>query len=634
MVSNKKPNSSAAIPIRSFFSLGRLLRRSLSSGRHYYNRRRSSSAATSSGAAATPWAPAATAQQELMMMKLAGGGSRRRKVVLVVDVEGFLLRSPLSSFPYFMLVAVEAGGFLRGLLLLLLYPVLCLLALLGLHQLRLKAMVMVSLFGLREKEVVRISKAVLPKFFLEDLTMEGLEAVVVAMNNKQQQLAVVDKDDDGEEEEEEEEVEAAVVVAVTMGFPRVMVEGFLKEYLGVQAVVGREVAVAAGRYVGWFLQQAAEEQLLERVLAAAIGRGAASSSFPVVVDKEIIRQLAAMEDQRSSAGGKGGDNDDDGGATTVAAVGLVGASTGVHHVVSRSCKEITCYVVSEADKKAWQPLARDKYPTRLVFHDGRLAFRPTFFAAVAMYTYLPWGFFLAVFRSLAFGILPYRVSIPLAAVTGMRSRLIAGPPPPPSSSLAGDRHQPGRLYVCNHRTLLDPITVAAGLNKPVTAVTYSVSPVSELIAPIPTARLTRDRDEDRRRMEALLARGDLVVCPEGTTCREPYLLRFSPLFAELTDEVTPVALDTSVDMFYGTSTMPGAKWMDPFYFMMNSRPEYRVEFLEPVSVAAAATTTTGSSIQAANRVQRVLGEALGFQLTNLTRKHKYMMLAGNQGDVV
>ncbi|KAJ1273629.1 hypothetical protein BS78_06G296800 [Paspalum vaginatum] len=615
MVNNKKPaaSSPAALP-RSFFSLGRLLRRSLSSGRHYYNnRRRSSTAAATSGAAAaaTPWAPpAATAlqdyKQQLMMMKGARGSRRRRKVVVVVDVEGCLLRSsPLSSFPYFMLVAVEAGSFLRGLLLLLLYPVLWLLALLGLDQLRLKAMVMVSLFGLREKEVARISKAVLPKFFLEDVTMEGLEAAAAASS-----LVVAVEDD--------EATMAAAVVAVTMEFPRVMVEGFLKEYLGVQAVVGREVAVAAaGRYVGFLLPPAAEEQQLQAAMEME------------TLEKET-RQLLTMEEDRRS-GGKG--DDDDASATTVAVVGLVGAATRVHHVVSRCCKEIItcCYVVSEAEKKAWQPLPRDKYPTRLVFHDGRLAFRPTFFAAVAMYTYLPWGFFLAVFRSLAFGMLPYRVSVPLAALTGMRSRLIAGPPPDDAATEERRRRR-HCLYVCNHRTLLDPITVAAGLNKPVTAVTYSVSPVSELIAPIRTARLTRDRSEDRRRMEALLARGDLVVCPEGTTCREPYLLRFSPLFAELTDEVTPVALDTSVDMFYGTSTMPGAKWMDPFYFMMNSRPEYRVEFLDPVSVAVAGNG--GSSIQAANRVQRVLGEALGFQLTNLTRKHKYMMLAGNKGDVV
>ena len=279
--------------------------------------------------------------------------------------------------------------------------------------------------------------------------------------------------------------------------------------------------------------------------------------------------------------------------------------------------------MSEADTRGWRPLPRDRYPRPLVFHDGRLAFAPTPAAALAMYTFLPFGLALVVFRSIAFSFLPYRVCFPVGALTGMHYRLVAGRVPGGGAR----RGAGGRLYVCNHRTLLDPVVVAAALGQPVTAVTYSLSPVSELLAPIRTARLTRDREEDRRNMAAALARGDLVVCPEGTTCREEYLLRLSPLFAELGVDVHPVALDTRVGMFYGTSTKPGAKWMDPFYFMMNPRPAYRVEFLPR------AAASRGGSIDVANRVQRELGRALGFELTGLTRKDKYMTLAGNEGVV-
>ena len=284
--------------------------------------------------------------------------------------------------------------------------------------------------------------------------------------------------------------------------------------------------------------------------------------------------------------------------------------------------------MSEADTRGWRPLPRDRYPRPLVFHDGRLAFAPTPAAALAMYTFLPFGIALVVFRCVAFSFLPYRVCFPVGALTGMHYRLVAGRVPGGGAR----RGAGGRLYVCNHRTLLDPIVVAAALGAPVTAVTYSLSPVSELLAPIRTARLTRDREEDRRNMAAALARGDLVVCPEGTTCREEYLLRLSPLFAELGVDVHPVALDTRVGMFYGTSTKPGAKWMDPFYFMMNPRPAYRVEFL-PRAAASRCGGGRGGSIDVANRVQRELGRALGFELTGLTRKDKYMTLAGNEGVV-
>lgn len=84
----------------------------------------------------------------------------------------------------------------------------------------LKVMVMASFCGVREKGF-RVGSAVLPKLFLEDVGVEGFEVLVRAGRR----------------------------VGVSE-LPRVMVEGFLKEYLGVEAVVGRELKVVGGFYVG------------------------------------------------------------------------------------------------------------------------------------------------------------------------------------------------------------------------------------------------------------------------------------------------------------------------------------------------------------------------------------------------
>nr|CAB3472661.1 unnamed protein product [Digitaria exilis] len=493
---------------------------------------------------------------------------------LIVDVDSWILRSPVCAFSYFMLVAVEAGGFLRGLLLLLLYPLLCLLGVGDDGARAARAMATVALVGLEENEVARVGRAVLPKFFLEAAAAEGVAAVSAA----------------------------ARVVAVSATFPRVMVDAFLREYVGVDTVVGVEVRSVGGFLAGLVDDEDAAEMAAKRL------RGLFGDELEVVAGKK--KELS----------GNGG------------AVGLVGAASSAPMNITYNVHPFSVWMqetfaVSEADTRGWRPLPRESYPRPLIFHDGRLAFLPTPSAALAMYTFLPFAVALVAFRTVAFSFLPYRLCFPVGAFTGMHYRLVAGHVP-----LAAGAGEEGRLYVCNHRTLLDPIIVAAALRRPVTAVTYSLSPVSELIAPIRTARLTRDRAKDQRNMASLLARGDLVVCPEGTTCREEYLLRLSPLFAELGADVNPVALDTRVGMFYGTSTKPGAKWMDPFYFMMNPRPAYRVEFLP--SAAAAASERGDDSIEVANRVQRELGRALGFELTGLTRKDKYMTLAGNEGVVM
>ncbi|XP_058083862.1 probable glycerol-3-phosphate acyltransferase 3 [Magnolia sinica] len=470
---------------------------------------------------------------------------------LVIDVEGALLKSsPL--FPYFMLVAFEGGGPLRAFLLLILYPLICFLS----GPMALKAMVMVSFCGIRE-DGFRVGRAVLPKFFLEDVSLEGFEALM----------------------------RAEKTVAVS-GLPKVMVEGFLEEFLEVGFVLGRELKVVGGYYVG------------------------------VMEDEKNLEEVFEREKM---------DGDD--------AVGIGSLDKGLDHHLFLHCKEI--HLVTEADKRKYHLLPRHKYPKPLIFHDGRLAFRPTPMATLAMFMWVPFGFILAILRALVAILLPYKMSIPILSLTGMK--LIFKTKPNSSPHISSPNHKKqdpnGILYVSNHRTLLDPLYLSACLNKPVTAVTYSLSRLSELIAPIRTVRLTRNREEDRKTMERLLRQGDLFVCPEGTTCREPYLLRFSPLFGELGAEVVPVAMDAHVSMFYGT-TASGLKYMDPLFFLMNPSPSYVVELLDRVCEEyGCCGVGRKSRFEMALFVQKEIGRVLGFQCTQLTRKDKYLMLAGNEGVV-
>jgi hypothetical protein len=113
-----------------------------------------------------------------------------------------------SFFPYFMLVAFEGGSIFRAFFLLMSCPLLLICD----HELKLKIMTFITFCGLRIKDMENVSRAVLPKFYLENLNLQVYEVLASAGSK-------------------------VVITSV----PRVMVEGFLKEYLSVGDVLGTEL---------------------------------------------------------------------------------------------------------------------------------------------------------------------------------------------------------------------------------------------------------------------------------------------------------------------------------------------------------------------------------------------------------
>ncbi|CAI9263147.1 unnamed protein product [Lactuca saligna] len=475
----------------------------------------------------------------------------REAQTVVSDLDGTLLRGR-SSFPYFALVAFEVGGVLRLLFLLLASPIAGILYHFISESAGIRVLIFATFAGMKVSDIESVARAVLPKFYSSDLHPEAWR-VFSACGKR----------------------------CVLTANPTVMVEPFLKEFLGADLVMGTEIDSWNGRATG-----------LVKTPGVLVGVNKADALLKAFEDTPLPE--LALGDRKTD------------------------------YPYMKLCKE--GYIVPQATEEV-KAVTVDKLPKPVVFHDGRLVQKPTPFKALIIILWIPVGFFLACLRIAAGALLPMPLVYYAFWALGVRVT-IKGTPPPAAKKSTG---QTGVLFICSHRTLLDPIFLSTALGRPIPAVTYSLSRLSEIISPIKTVRLTRDRTSDANMIKKLLEEGDLVICPEGTTCREPFLLRFSALFAELTDELVPVAMSNRMSMFHGT-TARGWKAMDPFYFFMNPSPAYEVTFLNKLPYDL--TCGNGKiSHDVANYIQRMIASTLSYECTNFTRKDKYKILAGNDGTV-
>nr|GMC59260.1 glycerol-3-phosphate acyltransferase 5-like [Ipomoea batatas] len=433
---------------------------------------------------------------------------------VVSELEGTLLKDP-DPFCYFMLVAFEASGLLRFAALLMLWPAIRALEVCGKGKMGLKVMIFVATAGVRMSEIEAVARAVLPKFYLDDVEMEAWR---VFGGGGERRRVVVTR------------------------MPRIMVEMFVKGHLRADEVVGSELAVNQFGFATGFIKEGFDS-VHERVAKLFEGDDDGQPSLGLGRSNPGSSYLSKLSPPFMSS--KGQD----------------------HNMIQ---------------------------PAPVIFHDGRLVKRPTPSTSLLILLWIPLGVLLAAIRILIYSSFPIRLVLLLAPILGGKVKVKGKPPLPPATNS-------GVLFVCTHRTLMDPVVLSAVLGH-------------------------------AQKIKRELENGDLAVCPEGTTCREPFLLRFSALFAELTDRIVPVAMNYRVGFFHAT-TARGWKAMDPIFFFMNPRPVYEVTFLNQLPVEA--TCSAGQSpYDVANYVQKILAATLGFECTNFTRKDKYRILAGNDGTVV
>ncbi|KAL1561748.1 CAAX geranylgeranyltransferase alpha subunit [Salvia divinorum] len=147
------------------------------------------------------------------------GDENRQNHTAAADMDGALLLG--SSFPYFGLIAFDVGGIPCLFLLLLAAPVAAIMRRLVSESSAVKVLIFAAFAGARVSAIKSAASAVLPKHYAEELHPETWR-VLSSCGRK----------------------------CVLTASPRIMVEPFLKEYLGVDVVLGTEIASFKGYATG------------------------------------------------------------------------------------------------------------------------------------------------------------------------------------------------------------------------------------------------------------------------------------------------------------------------------------------------------------------------------------------------
>lgn len=132
---------------------------------------------------------------------------------IAADLDGTLLKASLS-FPYYILLAIQAGSLLRGIITILSLPFVTIAFIFISEELAAKIMIFVTFCGIKVSDIEAVSSSILPRLYAADVRIDSFELF--------------------------DSCERKVVVTAN---PVIVVETFAKEYLGAEKVIGTEIEV-------------------------------------------------------------------------------------------------------------------------------------------------------------------------------------------------------------------------------------------------------------------------------------------------------------------------------------------------------------------------------------------------------